>query len=121
MLELTLDGPDFDFAGVGTEIDAYCLHNDLAPSTKYRIKLAFEELAFHILRPVLDYAPMLITVEHSEKEDETEIIASYGGERFEPSKSADEFSYQVLQSMVRSLTYHYNPSAEQANTVRILV
>ena len=83
--------------------------------------LTFEELAYHILKPVLDRVPLQITVEYSEKDDSTEITASYGGERFDPAKSGDGFSYQVLRSTVKSLTYHYDPVAEQTNTVKVLI
>jgi polar amino acid transport system ATP-binding protein len=121
VLEIKVDGPDFDFAGAGTEIDGYCLQNDVPSSAKYRIRLCFEELTCHILRPVLDYAPVLITVEHSEKDGDTEITASYGGEKFDPEKSGDGFSYQVLHSTVKSLSYHYDPEAEQTNTVQIVI
>ena len=60
---------------------------------------------------------MLITVEHSEEGDRTEITALYGGEKFDPAESGDEFSYNVLQSTVRELSYQHDPEAEQANTV----
>jgi len=121
VLELKIGGPDFDFAGAGTEVDGYCVQNDISSSAKYRINLAFEELAYHILRPVLDRVPLLITIEYSEKDDSTEITASYGGEQFDPAKSGDGFSYQVLNSTVKSLMYHYDPAAEQTNTVKVLI
>ena len=121
VLEFAIDGPDFDFGGAGTEIDSYCLQNDLSSSTKYRINLAFEELASQILKPVIDSTPLLITIEHSEKDDSTEITASYGGEKFDPSKSGDGFSYNVLHSTVKSLSYHYDPESEQTNTIKVLI
>ncbi len=121
VLEFAIDGPDFDFGGAGTEIDSYCLQNDLSSSTKYRINLAFEELASQILKPVIDSTPLLITIEHSEKDGNTEITASYGGEKFDPSKSGDGFSYNVLHSTVKSLSYHYDPESEQTNTIKVLI
>ena len=116
-----IDGPDYDFAGAGTEIDRYCLQTGATPRTKYRIRLAFEELTANMLRPVLDHVPVLLAIEHSEKDDETEITASYGGERFDPAASGDDFSYKVLSSAVRSLTYHHDPEAEQSNVVKVLI
>ena len=121
VLEFRIDSPYYDFAGAGTQTDRYCLQNDISPRTKYIIRLAFEELTAHILRPVLEHVPVLITIEHSGQDDHTEITAQYGGERFDPAKSGDGFSYKVLQSTVSSMTYHYDPEAEQANTVRILI
>ena len=121
VLEIRVDDADFDFAGAETDIDSYCLQNDISSRTKYLIRLAFEELTCNILKPVLDNAPVLITVEHSEEGDRTEITALYGGEKFDPAESGDEFSYNVLQSTVRELSYQHDPEAEQANTVRILI
>lgn len=121
VLELKVDGPDFDFAGAGTEIDGYCQRNDVSSRTKYHIKLAFEELICNLLRPVLDYTPVLFTVEYSEKDDKTEVTALYGGEKFDPATSEDDFSYKVLSSTVAHLSYHYDPSAEQANVVRAII
>lgn len=116
-----IDGPYYDFAGAGGEIDRYCLQNDISTHTKYRIRLAFEELTSAILRPVLDHVPILITVEHSGKGAGTEVNALYGGERFDPAERGDGFSYKVLQSTVKSLSYHYDPDAEHANTVRVVI
>ncbi len=121
VLELNIDDPDFDFTGAGTEIDGYCLRNDISPNTKYHIHLAFEELACNILGPVLDCTPVLITIEHSEKDNETEVTASYGGKRFDPAESGDGFSYEVLRSMVKSVSYHHDPEAERANTVHVTI
>ena len=121
VLELKVDSPDFDFAGAGTEIDSYCLQNDVSPSAKYRIRLAFEELTCNILKPVLGSTPLVISAEHSAENDETEITALYGGEKFDPAKSGDGFAYSVLESTVKDLSYRYDPNAEQANAIRILI
>ena len=121
VLELRAEDPYFDFAGMGTEIDRYCLQNDISPHTKYRIRLAFEELTSNLLGPVLEHVPVLITIEYSEKDGNTKVLASYGGEKFDPSESGDAFTYKVLSSTVSSLSYHYDPEAEEANTVKILI
>ena len=120
-LEFNIDGPDYDFVGAGTEIDRYCLHNDLSSRTKYRIRLAFEELTSNILRPVIDKVPVAIVIEYSGKDENTEITATYGGEKYNPAEADDDFSYKVLQSSVRNLSYNYDPEAEQTNTISILV
>jgi len=121
VLEIWVDNPDFDFVGAGTEIEGYCLQNDISSSAKNRIGLVFEELTCHILMPVLDCSPVLITVVHSNEDGDTEITASYGGEKFDPAESSDDFSYSVLSSTVKSLSYRYDPEAERANTVQILI
>jgi polar amino acid transport system ATP-binding protein len=121
VLELKVNDPYFDFAGSGTKIDRYCLQNDIAPSTKYRIHLTFEEMTASLLGPVLEHTPLLITVEYSEKDGGTEITALYGGEKFDPKDHGDGFAYNVLQSTVNSLSYEYNPEAKQPNIVRVQI
>ena len=121
VLELEVDSPYYDFAGAGTYIDRYCMQNDIVPRSKYLIRLVFEELTSHILRPVLDHVPVLITIEYSDQDDRTEVTASYGGERFDPAASGDGFSFKVLRSTVSGLTYQYVPNAEYTNMIRILI
>ncbi len=121
VLELKAYDPYFDFAGMETEIRRYCLQNDITPRMRYHIILAFEELTSHILMPVLEYAPVLITLEYSEKDGNAEVIAEYDGEKFDPSEKGDDFAYKVLSSTVRNISYCYDPGAKQTNTVRILI
>ena len=49
------------------------------------------------------------------------LLATYGGEKYDPAESGDGFSYKVLQSAVSSISYHYDPEAEPANTVKVLI
>ena len=106
---------------MGTEIERYCLQNDIAPQTKYLIRLAFEELAAHILAPVLEHTPLLITIEYSGKDGSTEVRALYNGEKYDPAESEDDIYYKVLSGACNSMSYHYDPEAEYANTVRVLM
>lgn len=119
MLELTIDSIDFDFAGAGTDIDRYCLHNDVPPRTRYRIRLAFEELAQQILKDVLKQTAHLFTIEYSQKDEKTEITAVYGGGRFDPADSDNSLSYSLLKGSVEELSYQYDQQAEKPNIVRI--
>ena len=121
VLELKADDPYFDYAGMHAEIGRYCFQNDIPPRTKYRIILAFEELTSNLLRPVLEHVPVLITIGYSESDGNAEVIAEYGGEKFNPSDSGDELAYKVLSSSVRSVSYHYDPEQEQANTISVLI
>ena len=79
VLELTAESRDFDFIGAGAEIDRYCLQNDIPSRTKYRIRLAFEELVQQMLLPVLDRTPIRVTIEYTEAEQAATVTARYGG------------------------------------------
>ena len=121
MLELTIDNIDFDFAGMGTDIDRYCLHNDVPPRTRYQIRLVFEELAQQILKDVLKQTPLLMTVEYSQREEKTEITAAYGGGRFDPVDSDNHLSYSLLKGIVEELSYQYDPQADHPNIVKVII
>ena len=121
VMELTIDSIDFDFAGAGTDIDRYCLHNDVPPRTRYRIRLAFEELAQQILKDVLKQTALLFTIEYSQKDEKTEITAVYGGGRFDPADSDNSLSYSLLKGSVEELSYQYDQQAEKPNIVRIII
>ena len=121
VLEILIDDIDFDYPGIGTDIDRYCLHNDVPPRTRYRIRLAFEELTQQILKDVLKQTPLLLTIEYSQRDEKTVITAVYGGGRFDPADTDDSLSYSLLKGSVGELSYQYDPQAEHPNTVRVVI
>ena len=121
VLEIDADSRNFDFPGTGTQIDRYCLQNDLPPRMKYRIRLAVEELLQQMLVPVLDQTPVHVTVEYDPALEQTELSVSYGGKRFNPEEGDNAFSYQVLKASVEDLKYEYDPGAESANRISVMI
>ena len=119
VLEFLIENEDFDFIGAGTQIDTYCMQNEIPPRTKYRIRLAFEELLQQLLLPVLQRTPIRAVVEYSSSEEQTEFTVSYGGGRYDPAVDGNDFSYKVLKSSVDELRYAYDPASEYGNTVRV--
>ena len=117
VLELEVEGRDFDFIGAGTEIDRYCIQNDIPPRTKYRIRLAFEELVQQLLRPLLGQTGLHVTLEYEAAEERATVSVSYGGPRFDPGEGENELSYLFLKRSVEELTYTYEPERERPNTV----
>ena len=105
----------------GAEIDRYCLQNDVPPRTKYRIRLAFEELAQQMLWPLLDRTGVRITVEYAAAEAQTTVTARYGGGRFDPAEGENELSYAVLSKSVEEMNYSFDPEREDANIIRVLI
>ncbi len=121
VLELTVDGPDCDFIGAGTEIDRYCQSNLIPSRTKYRIRLAFEELVQQMLLPALRQTPLAVTVEYAEAEQTATVTVRYGGGRFDPAESGNALSYKLLKASVEALSYEYDPDAEAPNAVRVQI
>ena len=120
VLEFIIENEDFDFIGAGGEIDKYCMQNDIPPRTKYRIRLAFEELLQQQLLHVLKYTTMRVAVEYNPADEQAEFTVSYGGERFDPATGENELSYNVLKTSVDELRYEYAPGEEFANTIHVL-
>ncbi len=121
VLELLIDSRDFDFIGAGTEIDRYCMQNDIPSRLKYRIRLAFEELVQQMLLPILGRAPIRVTTEYAEAEGQATVTVSYGGERFDPAEGENELSYRILSRSVEELTYTFDPERTDANAIRVLI
>ncbi len=121
VLELDIDSREYDFLGAGSEIDMYCIKNDIPARIKYRIRLAFEEIVQQMLLPVLDRTPIRVVAEYSSAESVATVTASYGGDRYDPSEGENEFSYKVLKASVEDLRYEYDAEAELSNTVRAAI
>ena len=121
VLELLIDSREYDFIGAGGEIDRFCLLNEIPPRTKYRIRLAFEELAQQLLLPVLAHTPVRVTAEYSPAEEQATVTAAYGGDRFDPAAGENALSYGVLKASVEELRYAYTPGEEYGNVVRALI
>lgn len=121
ILELHIENGDYDFIGAGAEIDRYCMQNDIPPRTKYRIRLAFEELVQQMLRPVLAHTPLHVVVEYAAAEEQTTVTVSYAGERFDPAEGENELSYTLLKRSVEALDYSFDPAREDANAVRVRI
>ena len=119
VLELEIEGRDFDFPGLCGEIDRYCLQNDVPTRTKYRIHLAFEELLKQMLRNVLEYSSVHMTVEYAPEEEQTTVTATYAGDRFDPEEGDNKLSFAVLKASVDELRYEYDPESEQANAIYV--
>ena len=121
VLELNVESRDYDFIGAGAEIDRYCMQNDIPPRTKYRIRLAFEELGQQMLLPLLGKTPIHVTLEYAPTEEQVTVTVAYGGERFDPAEGDNELSYMVLKRAVDDLAFSFDPEREAGNVVRVLI
>ncbi|MBR3365152.1 MAG: hypothetical protein IKG53_09805, partial [Solobacterium sp.] len=120
VLELVIDSREYDFLSAGSEIDRFCLQNDIPPRTKYRIRLAFEELVQQMLLKVLQETPLHVSIEYSAERERTTVTVSYGGPRFDPAEGENELSYAVLKNSVEELSYRYDLEAEEANKIKVV-
>ena len=121
VLEIAVEEEEFDFIGAGTEIDRYCMKNDIPPRTKYQIRLGFEELVQQILAPRADARPIRFIAEYTAEKETAQITVSYGGGRFDPKETDNELSYTLLEKTAQELRYTFDETAELPNIVEISI
>ena len=115
VLELLIDSRDFDFIGAGSEIDRYCLQNEIFDRQRNHIRLVIEELVQQILLPRMPQPHIHIVIEHAAQTTSTTVTVSCDGERFDPRSSDNTLSLQVMKSAAESIDYTYAPHAEMPN------
>ena len=113
VLELLIDSRDFDFIGAGTQIDLYCLQNDIPPKEKYRIRLVIEELVQQILLAEFPDPDIRVTVEYAPDAQTASVFADYPGDRFDPHDTNNELSLTVLTGTAETINYMYDASQKQ--------
>ncbi len=121
ILEFKIESRDFDFLSAESEIERYCLENDVPSRVKYRISLAFEELLQQLLMPVIGKTQANVKIEYAPAKEEAAVTVSYGGEKFDPADGDNELSYRVLKATTDEVSFAYDPEAEFANTVKVLI
>ena len=121
VLELVIDSPDFDFIGAGSDIDRYCLQNEIFDRQRNRIRLVIEELVQQILLPRMPELRIRIVIEHAAQESGATVTITYSGEAFDPRSSDNELSLKVMESAAEEIAYSFDPAAAEGNTVRIRI
>ena len=121
VLEFTVDSIDFDFIGLGTQLDLYCLQNDILTKERERIRLAIEELVQQILLPKYPDPDIAVTVAYSPYERTATVTAEYAGEQFDPRESGNVLSLTVLGSAAASVDYVYGGDPDRPNRAEVVV
>ena len=121
VLELVIDSSDFDFIGAGSDIDRYCLMNEIYDKVRNRIRLVIEEMVQQILLPRMENPHIRVVIEHAAQENSTMVTISYSGDAFDPCSSDNTLSLSVLQSAAASISHHFDPDAAEQNKVLVNV
>ena len=119
ILELEIRGREYDFPAAGTQIDGYCMKNTIPARTRYRIRLAFEELIQQILFPRLEDPHIHVTVEYSEKLESVSMTVLYKGEPFDPAETENALSYSVIKGIASRTEHSLLSGEEWTNEFRI--
>ena len=121
VLELAVEGREYDFPGAGTQIDQYCMKNTIPSRTRYRIRLAFEELIQQILFPRIRDPRIHVTAEYSESGESVEMTVRYNGEVFDPADSENELSYRVIKGISSGVRHEAVSEGDYTNLFRITI
>jgi len=121
VLELAVEGREFDFPGAGTQIDQYCMKNGVPARTRYRIRLAFEELVQQILFPRIREPRIHVTLEYSESGERVEMTVLYNGEVFDPADSENELSYRVITGISSGVRHEAVSEGDYTNLFSISI
>ena len=121
VLELIFEDAKYDYIAADSEIDYYCMKNEIPARTKYRIRLTIEEIVQQLLLPQGDIFPVRILVEYSSEEQKTIVTISYRGAGFDPAEGDNQLSYDMLKKAVSDIKYTYNMETELPNNVTVLI
>ena len=120
-LEISTDGMEYDCVHAGSEIERYCLRNDIPPRTKYFIRLAIEEIVQQQLLPHGSCFPIRIVVEYSAAEQAATVKISYGGAGFDIADGDNQLSYDLIKRTASDLQYEYDPEKDLPNMVTVVI
>lgn len=121
VLEFSVDSPDYDLIGAGSEIDMYCMKNDIPTRTRYRIRLTWEELVQQILVKDEKLLPIHFVCEYSEKEETAQITIDYGTDKYNPADADDQLAFMVVQRSVDGFNHSYDPTRTPANRIEVVI
>ena len=117
IFEAVIDSKDYDFIGLGSELDKYLFQNDVSGSDKNSIRMAVEETVQQILLPKYEHPDIRIKVEYSVSDESCEIIFDYAGEKYDIRESDNDISLAMLNNITDEITYQYDEAEEKRNYV----
>lgn len=121
VFDALIDSRDYDFIGLGAELDRYLLQNDVSTELKYRIRLAIEELVQQMLIPVYEKPYIRINAEYSPKEGECSVDINYRGKRYDIHDTDNSLSLAMLKNTVRDIKYSFNEDDDMPNHVKVWI
>ncbi len=121
VLELNIESRDYDFLGMVSEIEQYCIKNQIDRKTAAKIHLVFEEFVNNIIIPNSEHPRVDVIVEYSDTDESTVIDIAYGGSKFDATKEGDELSLSLLRGTLAKMTYDYVYEEAKPNKIIINV
>ena len=117
VFEVGIDGDDFDFIGITSQLEQYGYKNDIPAKTTYRLQALFEELCQELLLPEIEEKKINFTVEYDAEKQEATVIAVYPGASFDPQTSANSISLAIVNNLAGSIRYSFHEKDYFCNKV----
>lgn len=117
ILNLQIDGDDYDFYGAFANIEEYCQRNQISYERMYHLEAIFEELCRVILH---DYVNDInFEIEYAPKEDNLFTTVRYGKDKFDIRESDNKLSLSIIEGFSKSIRYREEPDEQYYNTTSI--
>ncbi len=120
VLELSIQGRDFDFLDMMGQLERYCMRSEIPPTQSYRIRLAFEELTLLIV-PKLANPKLTVAVEWSGTLQQAALTFRYNGSASNAISHADEIVANILQGGTSRIDYSYVEGADLPNQIAVTI
>ena len=117
VLEINVSGRDFDYPGIVSELDYYCVKNQISGRSSRRLLLTLEEMLQQLLIPKLSDPEIKVDVEYAEGEEIPMISFRYNGPENDVVKEGDPLSVDILKSAVSRTEFSFNPAEPLGNRV----
>ena len=106
VLELNILNKNYDFIKCGSDIEQYCVKNQISSLESRRVMLAFEELVQQNLINYLEEPQIDIVIEYAEQQGVI-MNVNYTGDALNILELADELSLSMLKSTSEELRWSY--------------
>ena len=118
VLEYSINSKDFDFIGFNTQIEEFGRKHRISQRTIYNIQAYIEEMCVQIILPRMsDSFEILVTIEYSEDNDDTDVVIRYSGEAFDPLQTNNELSLLLAKKSAENIIYSFDDKEDLPNRV----
>ncbi len=121
VFETVIDGVDFDFVGIASELERYAYKNEMPPKMTYRLRALFEEMCHELILPAIEQKLINFTVEYNAETQAATAIITYPGKSYDPSTSDNELSLAIINNAADNIQYSFNEKENNSNKITVCV
>ncbi|MCR5098131.1 MAG: amino acid ABC transporter ATP-binding protein [Lachnospiraceae bacterium] len=115
VLELDIQNTIYDFLGMQTAIEEYCVKNQMPYRMAKHIHLTFEETVQQNLIAEYEKPDIHVTIEYSEEEETAVYTLDYSGKKYDILSEGNELSVSVLKTTAGDPRYEWDETRKYQN------